>query len=124
VSSVLPITEIITIEDHKLYITFLQVAFGSQSLLEPTNDQSGDKRGVNGSQLKFLEGARPRLHTYRKAISPQNQVRQPEIIVEDDTQSNQIHVRHFGKQKLDKKISSSHQAFHQAPCGYVQETTT
>jgi hypothetical protein len=33
-------------------------------------------------------------------------------------------VRHFGKQKLDKKISSSHQAFHQAPCGYVQETTT
>jgi hypothetical protein len=29
------------IEDHKLDITFLHIAFGSQSLLEPTNDQTG-----------------------------------------------------------------------------------
>jgi hypothetical protein len=41
VGSVLPITEIITIEDHKLYNTFLHVAFRSQSLLEPTSDQIG-----------------------------------------------------------------------------------
>jgi hypothetical protein len=40
-SSVLLITEIIVIEDHKFYDTFLHVAFGSQSLLEPTSDQTG-----------------------------------------------------------------------------------
>jgi hypothetical protein len=40
-SSVLPITEILSIEDHKLHITFLYVAFGSQSLLKPTSDQTG-----------------------------------------------------------------------------------
>jgi hypothetical protein len=28
-------------EDHKLYRTFLHVAFGSQSLLKPTSDQTG-----------------------------------------------------------------------------------
>jgi hypothetical protein len=39
-SSILPITEILTIEDHKFYDTFLFVAFGSQSLLEPTSDQT------------------------------------------------------------------------------------
>jgi hypothetical protein len=38
-SSVLSITEILTIEDHKLDITFLHVAFRSQSLLKPTSDQ-------------------------------------------------------------------------------------
>jgi hypothetical protein len=37
-SSVLLITEILDIEDHKLYDTFLYVAFGSQSLLEPISD--------------------------------------------------------------------------------------
>jgi hypothetical protein len=41
VSLVLPIIEIITIEDHKLHNTFLHVAFGSQSLLKPTSDQTG-----------------------------------------------------------------------------------
>jgi hypothetical protein len=41
VSSVLPIIEILAIEDHKFYGTFLYVAFGSQSLLEPTSDQTG-----------------------------------------------------------------------------------
>jgi hypothetical protein len=40
-SSVLPITEILVIEDHKLNITFPHVAFGSQSLLKPTDDQTG-----------------------------------------------------------------------------------
>jgi hypothetical protein len=40
-SSVLPITDIITIEHDKLNITFLHVAFRSQSLLKPTGDQTG-----------------------------------------------------------------------------------
>jgi hypothetical protein len=39
-SSVLPITEILVIEDHKLNSTFLHVAFESQSLLKPTDDQA------------------------------------------------------------------------------------
>jgi hypothetical protein len=38
---ILPITKIITIEDHKLDTTFLHVVFGSQSLLKPTSDQTG-----------------------------------------------------------------------------------
>jgi hypothetical protein len=56
----------LTIEDYKLHNTFLHVAFGSQSLLEPTNDQTsfdtnlrneeGDQRRVNGSQSKFFDG--------------------------------------------------------------------
>jgi hypothetical protein len=41
VSSVFPVTEILTIKDHKLNNTFLYVAFGSQSLLKPTDDQTG-----------------------------------------------------------------------------------
>jgi hypothetical protein len=40
-SSVLPIAKSLAIEDHKLHITFLHVAFGSQSLLESTSDQTG-----------------------------------------------------------------------------------
>jgi hypothetical protein len=40
-SSVLPIIKILVIEDHKLDNTFLNVAFMSQSLLEPTSDQIG-----------------------------------------------------------------------------------
>jgi hypothetical protein len=39
-SSVLPVIEIITIEDHKLNNTFLHIAFGSQSMLKPTGDQT------------------------------------------------------------------------------------
>jgi hypothetical protein len=39
--SVLSITEILTIEDHKLNITFLHIAFRSQSLLKPISDQAG-----------------------------------------------------------------------------------
>jgi hypothetical protein len=42
-SSVLKITEILIIEDHKLYDTFLHVAFGSQSF----------------AASKFLEGTQP-----------------------------------------------------------------
>jgi hypothetical protein len=38
-SSVLPITEILAIKEHKLDCTFLYIAFGSQSLLKPTSDQ-------------------------------------------------------------------------------------
>jgi hypothetical protein len=39
--SILPITEILAIEDHKLNNTFLPFAFRSQSLLKPTGDQTG-----------------------------------------------------------------------------------
>jgi hypothetical protein len=41
VGSVLPITEILAIEDHMLNNTFLHVTFRSQSLLKPTDDQTG-----------------------------------------------------------------------------------
>jgi inner membrane protein involved in colicin E2 resistance len=41
VSLVFPETEILTIEDHEIYITFLHDAFRSQSLLKPTSDQTG-----------------------------------------------------------------------------------
>jgi hypothetical protein len=37
---VLPIIEIIDIENDKLHSTFLHVAFESQSLLKPTSDQT------------------------------------------------------------------------------------
>jgi hypothetical protein len=40
-SSVLPITEILAIENDKLHNTFLHVAFGSRNLLKPTGDQTG-----------------------------------------------------------------------------------
>jgi hypothetical protein len=39
--SVLPIIKILTIKNDKLYNTFLYVAFGLQSLLKPTSDQTG-----------------------------------------------------------------------------------
>jgi hypothetical protein len=40
-SLIFSITEIIIIEDYKLYDTFLHVAFKSQSLLNPISDQIG-----------------------------------------------------------------------------------
>jgi hypothetical protein len=40
-SSIFPVTEILAIEDHKLNNTFLHVVFRSQSLLKPTDDQTG-----------------------------------------------------------------------------------
>jgi hypothetical protein len=39
--SVLPITKILAIEEHKINNTFFHVAFRSQSLLKPTGDQTG-----------------------------------------------------------------------------------
>jgi hypothetical protein len=39
--SVLPITKILAIEDHKLSNTFLYITFRSQSLLKPIGDQIG-----------------------------------------------------------------------------------
>jgi hypothetical protein len=41
VSLVFPVTQILAIENDKLYGTFLYVAFGSQSLLKSTSDQTG-----------------------------------------------------------------------------------
>jgi hypothetical protein len=38
--SVLPITEILTIENDRLHNTFLHIAFRSQSLLKPISDQT------------------------------------------------------------------------------------
>jgi hypothetical protein len=38
--SVLPITKILVIENNKFHITFLHVAFESQSLLKPISDQT------------------------------------------------------------------------------------
>jgi hypothetical protein len=40
-SSVFPIIEIVVIEHHDLNDIFLHVAFGSQSLLNLTSDQTG-----------------------------------------------------------------------------------
>jgi hypothetical protein len=40
-SSIFSVTEILAIENDKFYGTFLHVAFGSQSLLKPTSDQTG-----------------------------------------------------------------------------------
>jgi hypothetical protein len=40
-SSVLPITEILTIKNDKLHNTFLHAAFRSQNLLKLTSDQTG-----------------------------------------------------------------------------------
>jgi hypothetical protein len=40
-SSVFLITEILVIKDNKLDITFLHIAFRSQSMLKPTGDQTG-----------------------------------------------------------------------------------
>jgi hypothetical protein len=41
VSSVFAVTEILAIENHQLDITFLYVAFRSQSLLKLIGDQTG-----------------------------------------------------------------------------------
>jgi hypothetical protein len=41
VGSVLPITEILTIENDNLHSTFLHIAIGSQSLLKPISDKTG-----------------------------------------------------------------------------------
>jgi hypothetical protein len=40
VNSVLSVTEILVIEDHKFHNTFLHVAFTSQSLLKSISDQT------------------------------------------------------------------------------------
>jgi hypothetical protein len=40
-SSIFPVTKILATEDYKLHNTFLHVAFGSQSLLKLTSDQTG-----------------------------------------------------------------------------------
>jgi hypothetical protein len=60
----LPITEIFTIEEHKLDNTFLHATLGLQSLLRTTSDLTGfytnwrieeaTRGGVNGCQLKFF----------------------------------------------------------------------
>jgi hypothetical protein len=39
-SSIFPVTKILVIEDHQLYCAFLHVTFRSQSMLNPTGDQT------------------------------------------------------------------------------------
>jgi hypothetical protein len=53
-SLIFPITEIIAIENHTLYGTFLHVTFKSQSLLKPTSDQtsSDTNRRTKGGDRK------------------------------------------------------------------------
>jgi hypothetical protein len=78
-SLIFPVNQILTIENHMFCGTFLHVTFGSQSLLKPTSDQTGSDtnwmtgqgdKGVNESQLKFLEGTwlmpqnRPNAHLF------------------------------------------------------------
>jgi hypothetical protein len=46
---------------------------------------------------------RPRPYSYRKAIGPQNRVRQPVITVEDDNRCKQSHVRDFNDQNQTNK---------------------
>jgi hypothetical protein len=101
VSLVFPVTEVLAIEDHKLNSIFLHVAFGSQSLLMQTSDQPAlvpievpekATRGGGGEwePIKIPRGnlvyipnrtrrpsllTQPRPHSYRKAIGPQNWVR-------------------------------------------------
>jgi hypothetical protein len=55
-------------------------------------------------RASFLTRLRP--HSYRKAIGPQNQVRQPRNTVEDNTRCKQGHVRDYGKQKQTTSNSS------------------
>jgi hypothetical protein len=99
-SSVLPITEILAIENDKLNITFLHIAFESQSLLKPTGDQTdsstnwrtreGDQRRGEWEQIKIPQWnlayipkmtrglsllAQPRPASYRSVIGPRNRTR-------------------------------------------------
>jgi hypothetical protein len=86
---------------------------------------------VNESQLKFYEGtrpisqnrpntsvlARPRPHSYRKAIGPQNRVSQPEITVKDDNRCKQSHMQDSDSQnRINEQINAS-RAFHRTPVG-------
>jgi hypothetical protein len=45
-SLVFSVTKILAIEDHKLHGTFVHVAFGSQSLLKPSSNQTGSDTNV------------------------------------------------------------------------------
>jgi hypothetical protein len=107
-SEVLPITEILAIEDDILDNTFLNVTFGSQSLLEPTSDQTGsdtnwrtgegDQKGggewepikIPQQNLPYVPKltqrasllSRSRLRSYRQDTSSRNRVRKPQITAE------------------------------------------
>jgi hypothetical protein len=91
-SLVFPVTEILTIEHHKLNNTFLHIAFGSQSLLEPTSDQTGsdttlrtgedDWRGGGGEwepikilmqELAYVPSSNPKAKTLQESVEHTNQ---------------------------------------------------
>jgi hypothetical protein len=88
--SVLPITEILIIEHHKLNSTFLHVAFGSQSLLKPTSDQTGSdtnwrtgegnqRRGewepikILKQELAYVQSLNPKSKTLQESDEHTNQ---------------------------------------------------
>jgi hypothetical protein len=88
-SLVFPVTEILAIKDHKLDITFLHVAFRSQSMLKPTSDQTGSDIKIPRQNLAYVpkqtQRASPlalqRPDCYRKANGIQNQARVQETFM-------------------------------------------
>jgi hypothetical protein len=87
---ILPITEILAIENDKLHNTFLQITFGSQSLLKPTSDQTGsdtnwrtgegDQRGgewepikILMQELAYVPSSNPKAKTLRESDEHTNQ---------------------------------------------------
>jgi hypothetical protein len=67
---------------------------------------------------------RLRPHSYRKAVGPQNQVRNHGNTAEDNNQCKPRHVRDDDSQNWIKRQLEFSQAFHRTPCGRVQGTTT
>jgi hypothetical protein len=65
VSLIFPVTEIPTIKNYKFHNTFLYIAFGSQSLVKLTSDQTGsdtkwrtgegNQRGDECQSIKILQ---------------------------------------------------------------------
>jgi hypothetical protein len=90
--SVLPITGILTIEDHKLNNTSLHVAFRSQSLLKPIGDQTGSytnwrtgEDDQRGGWMGVNQNSYARIGLYPK-FKPK-----AKIIQESDKHTNQHH---------------------------------
>jgi hypothetical protein len=131
VNSVLSITKIIVIEDHKIYCTFLHIAFGSKCLLNITSDQIGsdinwrvgedDQMGgerepitISRWNLSYVSKptqhtsplTRSRLRSYRQTTCPQNQVRNHRITVETRINASKNTCETMAI-RIGSKISSS-----------------
>jgi hypothetical protein len=64
---------------------------------------------------------RSRLHSYRKATSPQNQVRNHRNTTEDNNRCKQRYVRDYGGQKWITRQLKSSQAFHRILADVFEE---